>query len=225
MVEIIYKNRNYVIINKPAGVPSQSDASGDKDALTLTEEALSAVGEGDKLWLVHRLDRTVGGLMVFARNRQYAATLSELVRDKEISKEYLAVVDGVCDGGVMEDMLYKDARVGKAFVADSGKKGAKRARLTYRALGTVSTQRGEKTLVAVTLDTGRFHQIRAQFSSRGLPLCRDAKYGSKDKSGRDIALFAFRLTLPIGEGESYSAMPPVKEYPWCLFDNDLYGSV
>lgn len=225
MVEIIHKTKNYVVIKKPSGIPSQKDNSGDKDAMTLTAELLASLGEASALWLVHRLDRNVGGLLVFARNQRYAARLSEAVRDREISKEYLAVVDGEAAGGEMFDMLYKDSRIGKAFVVDKGKPSAKEARLSYRALGNAVTERGTKTLVAIALDTGRFHQIRAQFSSRGFPLTGDGKYGSKDKGGEGIALFAFGLMLPTEEGVSFSSLPDVTKYPWCLFDEKIYRSL
>lgn len=221
MVEIIYKNKNYVVINKPAGVPSQPDPSQDDDALSLTSRALASLGERDSVFLVHRLDRTVGGLTVIAREQSYAALLSEAVKNRELNKEYLAVVDGVCTDGTFEDYLCKDSRCGKAFAVGADRKGAKYARLTYRAIASKETDRGAKTLVAVTLDTGRYHQIRAQFASRSLPLCGDGKYGSKDKFGKNIALFAFRLTLPT-DGRSYTAMPELSEYPWCIFEKVLY---
>ena len=135
MLDIIKLTKNLVVVNKPAGVPSQSDASGDKDAITLTAEELVRRGENSSLWLVHRLDRTVGGLMVLARNAKYAALLSELVSTSGFAKTYLAVVEGHAEGGELVDYLYKDARIGKSLVVSASRSGAKRAVLSYKALG------------------------------------------------------------------------------------------
>ena len=224
MVEILYKSKNAVVIYKPAGVPSQSDPSGDPDAMTLTSAELKRLGESDALWLVHRLDRVVSGLLVFARSKRYAAILSELVKDRLLTKEYYSVVDGATEGEhVLEGYIYKDPRAGKAFIVDRQRAGVKSARLTYRALATVSTPRGDKTLVYVTLDTGRFHQIRAQLSHEHLPICGDGKYGSRDNAARSIALMASHLAADIpGEPLEVSRLPDLSLYPWSLFDRDLY---
>ena len=223
MVEILYKSKNAVVIYKPAGVPSQSDPSGDPDAMTITREMLSASGESDTLWLIHRLDRVVGGLIVFARNKKYAAILSELVKDRLITKEYYAVIDGVSDGGVIEGYIYKDARTGKAFVTDRERAGVKRARLSFVTLETVTTPRGAKTLVYVTLDTGRFHQIRAQLSNEHLPITGDGKYGSKDNAARNIALMSSHLSIDSkDEHIDVHRLPDITQYPWSLFKEDSY---
>ena len=224
MIEILYKSKNAVVIYKPAGVPSQSDPSGDLDAMTLTSAHLKELGESDALWLIHRLDRVVGGLLVFARNKRYAAILSELVKERLITKEYYAVADGMTDGEhVLDGYIYKDARAGKAFITDRDRAGVKNARLSYRALSTVATPRGAKTLVYVTLDTGRFHQIRAQMSNAHLPICGDGKYGSRDNGARNIALMASHLVLDIpGERIDVSRLPDLTQYPWSLFDGDCY---
>jgi 23S rRNA pseudouridine1911/1915/1917 synthase len=223
VVEILYKSKNAVVIYKPAGVPSQSDPSGDPDAMTLTRELLRSMGEGDSLWLVHRLDRVVGGLIIFARNKRYAAILSEQVQERLLTKEYYAVVDGSAVGGVLEGLIYKDARAGKAFIVDRERAGVKRARLSYRPLSTASTPRGVKTLVYVTLDTGRFHQIRAQLSHEHLPITGDGKYGSRDNGARNIALMAAHLSAELpNERVEVSRLPDLSQYPWSLFDEDSY---
>ena len=223
MVEILYKSKNAVVIYKPAGIPSQSDPSGDADAMTLTADKLRENGEPNALWLIHRLDRVVGGLLIFARSKRYAAILSEYVKDRLLTKEYYAVVDGVAEGGVLENYIYKDARAGKAFIVDRERQGVKDARLSYRPLSTVATPRGAKTLVYVTLDTGRFHQIRAQLSNEHLPITGDGKYGSRDNAARNIALMAAHLavTLP-GESVDVCRLPDRNQYPWSLFDEDSY---
>lgn len=225
MVEILYKSKNAVVIYKPAGVPSQSDPSGDIDAMTLTQNMLRDIGEPCSLWLIHRLDRVVSGLIVFARNKKYAAILSEHVKDRLLTKEYYAVVDGAAEGGALEGYIYKDARAGKAFIVDRERQGVKHARLSYVPLATASTPRGAKTLVYVTLETGRFHQIRAQLSHEHLPICGDGKYGSRDNGARNIALMAAHLAVDLhGERIDVSRLPDLTQYPWSLFDSDSYKS-
>ena len=223
MIEILHKTRNTVVIYKPAGIPSQKDTSGDPDAMTLTSEALRSMGEGSELWLVHRIDRVVGGILVFARNKRTAASLSELVRDRIVTKEYYAVVDGAVGGGVLENLIFRDSRLGKAFIVDRERSGVKHARLSYRKLAGTETYKGAKTLVYVTLDTGRFHQIRAQMSHIKAPICGDGKYGSRDKDVYGIALFASHLELSVGkEYINVSYLPDINAYPWSLFNKEAY---
>lgn len=223
MVEILYKSKKAVVIYKPSGIPSQSDPTGDKDAMTLTSEKLRELGENASLWLIHRLDRVVGGLLIFARNKKYAAILSEYVKERLITKEYYAVVDGKAEGGVLENLIFKDPRAGKAFIVDRERQGTKTARLSYRSLATVETEKGAKTLVYVTLDTGRFHQIRAQMSHEKHPITGDGKYGSKDNRAKSLALMASHLALDLpGEKIDISRLPELDAYPWSLFDSDEY---
>ena len=220
MIEILYKSKNVIVIYKPWGIPSQSDPSGDPDAMTLTAELLKANGEPHTLWLVHRLDRVVGGLIIFARNKKYAAILSEQVKERLFTKEYYAVVDGCAEGGVLEGYIYKDARAGKAFIVDRERAGVKSARLSYRPLATTDTPRGKKTLIYVTLDTGRFHQIRAQLSHEHLPITGDRKYGSRDNVARNIALMAAHLATELpAEKVDVRRLPDTSAYPWSLFDS------
>ena len=223
MVEILYKSKNAIVIYKPAGIPSQSDPSGDKDAMTLTSEMLRENGENDSLWLIHRLDRVVSGLLVFARNKRYAAILSEYVKERLVTKEYYAVVDGIAEGGVLENLIFRDQRAGKAFIVDRERQGTKSARLSYRSLATVETEKGAKTLVYVSLDTGRFHQIRAQLSHIKHPITGDGKYGSRDNKARSIALMASHLSLDLqNEKIDERRLPDLDLYPWSLFSSDDY---
>ena len=223
MVEILYKSKNAIVIYKPAGIPSQSDPSGDKDAMTLTSEMLRENGENDSLWLIHRLDRVVSGLLVFARNKRYAAILSEYVKERLVTKEYYAIVDGIAEGGVLENLIFRDPRAGKAFIVDRERQGTKAARLSYRSLATVETEKGAKTLVYVTLDTGRFHQIRAQLSHIKHPITGDGKYGSRDNKARSIALMASHLSLDLeSEKIDERRLPDLDLYPWSLFSSDDY---
>ena len=223
MVEILYKSKNAIVIYKPSGVPSQGDPTGDKDALTLTSEKLHELGENSSLWLIHRLDRVVGGLLVFARNKKYAAILSEYVKERLVTKEYYAVVDGDAEGGVLENLIFKDARASKAFIVDRERQGTKPARLTYRKLASAETEKGTKTLVYVILDTGRFHQIRAQMSHIKHPITGDGKYGSRDNRAKGPALMASHLAIDLpGEKIDVCRIPELNTYPWSLFDSADY---
>ena len=204
-------------------MPVQPDPTGDVDALTEAAAYLSSIGEPSALWLVHRLDRVVGGTVVFARNKRTAASLSELFSAQGTTKEYLAVVEGRAEGGVLEDLLYKDSAKGKAFVVDRKRAGVKEARLEYTPLATAQTERGTYTLVRVRLHTGRFHQIRAQLSHRGTSIVGDGKYGSHDNRAKMPALFSSRLAFDLG-GRAYDIKksPDKESYPWSLFDEVSY---
>lgn len=223
MIEIVSLTKDYVIIYKQPGTPSQSDPGGDKDALTVCSELLRARGEKDSLYLIHRLDRVVGGLLVFARNKKTAAHLSALVADGRLKKEYYAVVSGEATGGVMKDFLYKDATLGKAFVTDRKRAGVKEAELEYVNLDTVIHNSTPASLVKIHLKTGRFHQIRAQFASRKMPLIGDKKYGSRDFGAKMPSLFATSIGFEInGDEIAVSRLPDLTEYPWSLFEEEKY---
>ena len=221
MVDILYKNKDVVIINKPFGIPSEKDPTGDADALSLTGEHLSAIGEPDSLYLVHRLDRVTSGIIAFARNKGAAAELSELFRDHNLTKRYLVVCDGATDeSGELSDLLFRDSKIGRAFVVERERVGVKKALLSYRRLAESEADVGVKSLLVVTLKTGRFHQIRAQLSHRGTPVTGDGKYGSKDKGTRRIALHSAFLSLPMKRGRiDASSLPDMSSYPWSLFNN------
>ena len=219
MVEILYKSKNAVVINKPQGMPAAPDPSGERNALNATSEMLRLMGEDGELWLVHRLDRVTGGVMIFARNKHVGAVLSEKIKGHQLVKEYIAVVEGRAESCEMEDYLYKDSIASRARITDCSKKGAVPALLTSRVVETVKTEKGEFSLVYITLKTGRFHQIRAQFSHRGLPIVGDVKYGSKNKGIRLPALCSAHLSLVVeNEKIDCKAMPDVNTFPWSLFD-------
>jgi len=222
MTKIVYKTPDFIIGYKPSGVPSQSDKSGDSDAMSELSCELSALGESSELYLIHRLDRVVGGLLAFARNKKSAAILSSLVQDNELCKEYFAVCDGIAPGGEMTDYLYKDVTLAKSIVAASSKKGAKEAKLEYQVLATAEYRGKPLSLVKIRLHTGRFHQIRAQFSSRNMPLFSDKKYGSKHR-GNSPALFAYHIAFDKdGLVADTSLLPNLDELPWSLFEKEKY---
>ena len=223
MIEIISKNADYVVIYKPAGIPSQSDPGGDPDAMTLCSASLRQMGESDGLYLIHRLDRVVGGLMVFARNKKAAADLSSQVADHSFGKYYFAVVHGKSDGGTLFDYLYKDPILNKAFATDRKRAGVKSAELEYETLDSLEIGGQPISLVKIKLKTGRFHQIRAQFASRQMPLIGDKKYGSRDRKAKMPSLFATGLIFRSNKKEvRASRLPELSKYPWSLFNEEKY---
>ena len=221
-MQILSLDKNLIAVNKPYGMPSQSDPTGDKDAMTLASEMLREMGEKDALWLVHRLDRVVGGVLVFARNKESAAALSAIMAERSATKQYLAVAEGDLQGGVLTDLIFKDARKGKAFVVDRMRAGVKSAELEYTPLAKAQTDKGVRSLILVTLHTGRFHQIRVQLSSRGAPLVGDGKYGSHDNRSAYPALFSAHLSFEL-KGKRYDirTLPDMNEYPWHLFHGEV----
>ena len=154
--------------------------------------------------------------MVLARDKESAGRLSEQFSGRETTKKYLAVVEGVAEcEAELSDYLYKDSALGKAFVTDKKRIGAKECRLSYKRLAVTDAP---YSLLLVTLGTGRFHQIRAQLSSRGLPIVGDSKYGAKCRRCR-VALFSSSLTFRDGKKEvTVSAKPDKSEFPWQDFD-------
>lgn len=211
--QILYSDRDLLLCRKPAGVPSQPDPSGQLDLLT----ALSSTNK--TVSLIHRLDTPTGGIMVFGLSSKATAKLCTLVQDHErFQKEYLAVLAQTPaeDQGVLRDSLYHDKRTNKSFVTDGARKGSKEAVLDYRVL---AKNNDGHTLVLVRLHTGRTHQIRVQFASRGFPLVGDGKYGSREKCPY-IGLWAYRLTFPhpiSGQTLSAATKPNTTESPWNYF--------
>ena len=174
---------------------------------------------GGQAFPVHRLDRDVGGVMLYARSRESAAALSAMIAAQRMEKEYLAVVEGKpeAESGELQDLLYHDAAKNKSYVVRRERKGVKRAALSYRLLQTAETQQGTLSLLRIRLHTGRSHQIRVQFASRKLPLAGDARYGSSFRGG--IALWSASLRFPdpdTGAAQCFSVLP-AESWPWDLF--------
>ena len=191
-MEILEQNPNYAVCIKPVGL----DAEHEVPAL-LTRQL------GGEIFTLHRLDKNVGGVMVYARNKQAAAGLSKAIAQGDMVKEYVALVHGPPpETGDWEDLLFKDSRKNKVFVVKRQRAGVKAARLTYRCI-----RAGEKSLVRIRLYTGRSHQIRAQFSSRGYPLVGDHKYGSRDAATEPM-LYSCCISFPYGgQLKRYEALP------------------
>lgn len=183
-MEILYSDRQIAVCVKPVGVSSEDGAESLPELLRKTL--------GGEIFPIHRLDLNVGGLMVYARTKAAAAALSRTVQEQRMVKEYLAVVSGAPQPreGILEDLLWKDSGRNKVFVVRSTRKGVKPAKLAYRVLLT-----GQRSLVQIRLFTGRSHQIRVQFSSRGWPLVGDHKYGSREPETVP-ALWSYRLSFP-----------------------------
>lgn len=212
MPEILYADAAVAVVVKPAGVLSQGDA---EDAMpVLLQKRL-----GGAIFPVHRLDQPTGGVMVYARTQDAAAKLSAQMQSEAFGKEYLAVLDGAPEPveGELHDLLFFDRRKGKSYAVRRKRAGVKDARLNYRALA----QAEGLTLVRVRLFTGRTHQIRVQFSSRGWPLTGDGKYGSRNNRCAP-ALWSAELHFahPVtGETLTFRSQPP-EAYPWTLFSPD-----
>ena len=194
-MEILYSDKNYAVCVKPVGLDSEAEVPEKlKDTL------------GGEIFPIHRLDKNVGGVMVYARTKQAAAKLSKAVQDGQMVKEYVAMVHGTPpENGDWTDFLFKDSRKNKVFVVKKERKGVKLARLEFRRLRS-----GEKSLVHVRLHTGRSHQIRVQFASRGFPLVGDHKYGSRDEAAAPM-LYSCRIRFPWGdETKVFECFPE-----WC----------
>ena len=187
-MEILYSDKSIYVIVKPVGMDSEHEVP----------EAL-----GGEIFPIHRLDMNVGGVMVYARTKSAAAALSKAVQEGTMIKEYVAMVHGTPpECGDWEDLLWKDSKKNKVFVVKRMRGGVKKARLEFWRLTA-----GETSLVHIRLHTGRSHQIRVQFSSRGFPLVGDHKYGSKDDRTAPL-LFSCRICFPWqGQTKIFEALP------------------
>ena len=220
MNKVIYEDNHLLVVEKPQNVLVQADNTNDLDLLTslkkYIKEKYNKPGEV-YLGLVHRLDRPVGGVMVFARTSKSASRLSNMIRIGEFEKTYLAIVEGkVPDEGVFEDYLLKLENENKTIVDKNGKY----SKLSYKLL----SYKDGFSLVKIKIDTGRSHQIRVQFSSRGYALWGDQKYNSKAKVGEQITLWAYELRFkhPVrDEIMDFKCNPPLK-YPWTLFGDVIH---
>lgn len=214
VMKILCDNKNIVVCIKPAGVLSQ-DGNG-RTVPSLLREKL----DHPDIFPVHRLDTAAMGLMVFAKNKLAAASLSSQISGGEFIKEYLCVVHGAPEQseGEFTDLLFKDSAKNKSYVVKKERRGVKAAKLLYMVLSTAETEMGVFSLVRVRLLTGRTHQIRVQFSSRKMPLCGDGKYGAKDNFD-DLALYSCCLSFcdpETGERLNFESTPPKTE-PWSYF--------
>ena len=215
---IVYEDRSLLLCVKPVGVLSEESENG-ASMPRLLRQHYAARHQPDYIATVHRLDKITGGLMLFSRQKAATGKLIAAVAEHRVEKEYLAVLRGhpAEKEAELTDLLFRDAAKNKSYVVKRMRKGVREAKLSYRVLGETN----ELTLVRVRLYTGRTHQIRVQFSARGLPLLGDIRYGSKD-ADCSAALWSYRLALthPVTGERIDVIQPPPKQYPWDLFDCD-----
>ncbi|MDR0979125.1 MAG: RluA family pseudouridine synthase [Lachnospiraceae bacterium] len=191
-LKIIYEDNHIIVVEKPVNIPSQQDKTDDIDMLTIIKKYIKEKYNkpGDVyLGLVHRLDRPVGGVMVFAKTSKAASRLSEAVRNKEFTKTYLVIADGKFDetNGVLEDYLLKNEKTNMSKVVKEGTKNSKYAKLEYEQIKY--NEEINLSLLKIKLYTGRHHQIRVQLASRNHSICGDQKYGTRGR-GKQISLWA-----------------------------------
>lgn len=236
MIKILYEDNHLIVCIKPINVPVQEDSTKDIDMLTLLKKYIK-----DKynkpgnvfVGLVHRLDRPVGGIMVFARTSKGASRLSDAIRKRELKKQYLAVVEGLPEkkSGELVDFLIKESKNNTVHVVHENTDGAKEAVLRYKVVDSKYdfASKSAYSLIKIDLITGRPHQIRVQFSSRGYPLVGDVKYGSKSNSimndnkkrfNENILLWSYSLEFehPTKNKTMFFKALPEKKYPWNIFD-------
>ncbi|MFR2585005.1 MAG: RluA family pseudouridine synthase [Bacilli bacterium] len=215
MIDIIYEDNHLLVVNKPINIPVQADSSKDQDLLTLLKKQLKEKYQKPGnvyLGLVHRLDRPVGGIMVFAKTSKAASRLSEQIRNSTLKKTYLAVVQGkVLNSDTFKDKLEKDQKTNIVKISPIGKQ----AELSYELL----EYKDNLSLVKINLKTGRSHQIRVQFSSRNHPLYGDQKYNPNTPKDQ-IALFAHRLEFihPTTKEVVKFELPKPNRYPFNIFN-------
>ncbi len=221
-LKIIYEDNHIIVVEKPANIPSQGDKTGDLDMLTIIKAYLKEKYNKPGnvyLGLVHRLDRPVGGVMVFAKTSKAAARLSEQVREKVFKKKYLVIVNGKFEEkkGTLKDYLLKNERLNKSRVVEEGTKNSKYAELDYEVLKYDKEQ--NLSLLKINLHTGRHHQIRVQLSNRNHSIYGDAKYNGRG-STRQLYLWAYELTIQnvISKEEMTFTAIPEKEKAWKILE-------
>ena len=214
----LYEDQWLLVGQKAAGEPIQPDKSGERDALTALQEQT-----GGSVYLVHRLDRPVGGIVVFAKSPWVQTELTKQFLDGRAKKTYLAVVEGqAMQEGAWTDYLKKNGRTNVSSLVPKGQAGAKQARLSFVTQATVEVEGRWLSLLKIHLQTGRHHQIRAQMAHAGWPLLGDQKYNPKaDANKKDFpALCAFRLTFRhprTGKRVSYQTEPKGQWFRECKF--------
>jgi 23S rRNA pseudouridine1911/1915/1917 synthase len=215
-MKILFADKHIVVCQKACG--ELSEGYGKNCLPSLISQKLQEIGETDtNVFPVHRLDKETAGLIVYARDSRSAASLSQSIRDKSFKKEYLAILCGVPQNSsdTLCDLMFYDRNRGKAFVVDRERASVKKASLDYSVEQTLNGL----SLVSVRLHTGRTHQIRVQFSSRGLPVAGDRRYGAPKQAFNGIALLSRKLSFPhpqTGENVEFLCEIPKSE-PWTDF--------
>lgn len=194
-LNVLYEDNHIIVVEKPSGIPTQEDSTGDMDMYNLVKEYIRVKYNKPGnvfVGIVHRLDRPVGGVMVFARTSKAASRLSEQIRNRSFKKVYLAMIDKVPkqSEGRLENYLWKNEKENHVYVVNGSHSDAKKAVLDYKVVRII----GDKALVRVELHTGRPHQIRVQFANIGCSLVGDGKYG-KVKGKSEIMLFSHSISF------------------------------
>lgn len=220
--KVIYEDNHIIVVEKIPNIPSQGDKTGDIDMLSIIKEYLKEKYNKPGnvyLGLVHRLDRPVGGVMVFAKTSKAASRLNEEVRAREFKKKYLVVVDGKMEKqeDILEDYLLKNERTNVSKVSTEGTKNAKYAKLDYKVLKY--DEEIDLSVLQINLYTGRHHQIRVQLSSRGHSIYGDQKYGTRGR-GKTIALWAYNLSIihPVKKEEMTFKCLPEFNKTWKILE-------
>lgn len=223
-LKVLFEDNHIIVVEKKPNIPSQADKTEDMDMITMVKQYRKEKENKPGnvyLGLVHRLDRPVGGIMIFAKTSKSAGRLSDQIREKVFQKRYLAVVDGkvMPEEGILENYLYKEERTNTSRVVNKEKKNAKLAKLAYRVLKYNEVK--DLSLVEIDLYTGRHHQIRVQLSHFGHSIFGDQKYGTRGQ-GKQIALWAYQLTIqhPITKEEMTFKDVPEPIGTWCILKEE-----
>lgn len=220
-MDILFEDEYMLAAIKPQGMPSQADKTGDPDLLSELEDYAK-----QPLGLLHRLDRPVGGVILFAKNKKAEAILARDLQEKKLNKRYLTVLCGKlpADEGTLEDYLLKNARTNLSEVVTKDRKGAKKAVLHYRKIAEIETEIGVLTLAEIKLDTGRHHQIRVQTSHAGFPIWGDKKYHKNFpvRGKTEIALWSYQLEgIHPKTKQTFSFTAKPEKEPFSLFAEEL----
>lgn len=225
-LKVIYEDNHIIVVEKPVNIPSQGDKTGDVDLLTIVKQYIKEKYQKPGnvyVGLVHRLDRPVGGVMVFAKTSKAASRLSNQVREKQFQKTYITIVNGKMEQnqGTLEDYLLKDERNNKSKVAIEGIKNSKLAVLDYEVLKY--DEQLDLSVLKIHLHTGRHHQIRVQLSSRNHSIYGDQKYGGRGH-GKQLTLWAYELKVfhPTSNEELTFYSLPKKIGSWKILE-DIQG--
>lgn len=227
-IKVLHEDSHIIVVEKPPKVPSQGDKTGDKDMLTYVSEYLQGKNPKEKdpyVGLIQRLDRPVGGAMIFAKTKLANQKLSEQIKLKEIGKEYFGVVCGVPTDkqNDLVDYLLKSTQLNMSKVVSKGTTNAKEAILEYEVMETIETpEYGPLSLLKINLKTGRHHQIRVQLLNANMPLWGDNKYNKsfvKQKEWTQIALWAgvLKIDHPVTNKHYTFHSSPKEQYPFTLF--------
>ena len=229
-LQILFEDNHCIVVEKPNNLPVQADSSGDADLLSMAKEYVrekyNKPGEA-YIGLVHRLDRPAGGLVVLAKTSKAAARLSAQARERELGRQYLLIVRGApkARAGEIKNYLLKEPAANMVRIVPAATEGAKEAVLNYKLLQTINQPgEGELSLIEVSLQTGRSHQIRVQMAGLGCPLYGDQKYGPHlNKKGQQLALHAAKLSFihpTLKDKRVFISYPPAKA-PWTYFNINL----